>query len=649
MSDNNGLENTKYKLIKNEDKLILTDKKTLKSRVLEVDDIDYVVDDNQRLRDPNVIENYFRLKDEPYEPKMMTKTADYVREQKEADLLYSTNKYEDLIDEFIKKYALSIKEIKKLALIPDESTIKNFTSRTLEDKKAIINDFKILKKKLTENKNLGVDVFTYLKTYFDNYQYNLNLVELYEKVDIDHYLKDKVFYDDIDNYEKVKKLGKIMSLKDLYDNHIDKFGSINLGLLNNLISKFKKIQEIYKNSGSNCKLAKPIVSTEYNLNLTSKTGSGMGGGDLSIKELVELYQKLTKEEKEIFDTLLKDDHYQYDKERRQNLLNRLKDKDLKFEGNIKILANNLGPTEYKDFVKNKDKSIDEISDETITFNKNKPKETKDEPSEEEQNEEIVPIEEKQDETIEGLKIDETKPKPVEPPKPIPDPTAHLKKYIEANTIKNTEVRDYKVYLSIYNPIFSLLLKKFDQFEKTPEKKIDMDELITNITYQGLDYFDTTVKIQLVIDLINQSKTNAAPYILTSRFWCAPSTKSISFKNEDSTLINSGYEKPINQEKLRNGVKVPEPFRPFLKDCVEINKIVALSVKVGAGYKTCVSAGWTDDTLVRIEKINDTLREYSSGRINTSLLNVMRKTKLSSGWTDDTLVRIEKINNVLKDY
>ena len=177
----------------------------------------------------------------------------------------------------------------------------------------------------------------------------------------------------------------------------------------------------------------------------------------------------------------------------------------------------------------------------------------------------------------------------------------------------------------------------------------MDELITNITYQGLDYFDTTVKIQLVIDLINQSKTNAAPYALTSRFWCAPSTKSISFKNEDSTLIYSGYEKPINQEKLRNGVKVPEPFKPFLKDCVEINKIVALSVKVGAGYKTCVSAGWTDDTLVRIEKINDTLREYSSGRINTSLLNVMRKTKLSSGWTDDTLVRIEKINNVLKDY
>lgn len=656
MSDNNGLENTKYKLIKNEDKLILTDKKTLKSRVLEVEDIDYVVDDNQRLRDPNVIENYFRLKDEPYEPKMMTKTADYVREQKEADLIYSTNKYEDLIDEFIKKYSFTINEIKKLALIPDESTIKNLPFRTMEDKKAIINDFKILKKKLTENKNLGVDIFTYLKTYFDNYQYNLNLLSLYEKVDIKDYLKDKVFYSDNDDYKKVKNLDNLKSLKDLSDNHIDNFGNINFTLLSNLISKFKKIQEIYKSNKDKCKLAQPIATAEYNLNLTSNAGSGIGGGDLSIKELVKLYQNLNDDEKQFFNETLKDKNFKKYNSSIIPIMDKLNKKGLKASDNLKKLVDNLKIEDFSDFIDYMNTPIDKIPDEEkIEFKRNKPKETKGESSEEEQDEEIAPIEEKKDETIEGLKIDKTKfepveiPKPIEPPKPIPEPTAPLKKYIEANTIKNSVTGDYKVYLSIYNPIFSLLLKKCDQFEEKPEKKIDMDELITKITTEGLGYFNTTVKIQLIIDLINNSKTIGSSYVLTSRFWCASKTNQISYINKDSRKVYSGFEKNISQDWLRNGVSVSEPFKPFLSVCEKINDIVKKSIKAAAGYKKCVSAGWTDDTLVRIEKINDILREYSSGRINTSLLNVMRKTKLSSGWTDDTLVRIEKISNVLKDY
>ena len=77
----------------------------------------------------------------------MTKTADYVKEQKEAEKLYSPMKYEDLIEDFINKYRLNKKEIAMLGKIPDESTIRKLTTRSEDVKKSMINDFKILKKK----------------------------------------------------------------------------------------------------------------------------------------------------------------------------------------------------------------------------------------------------------------------------------------------------------------------------------------------------------------------------------------------------------------------------------------------------------------------------------------------------------------------
>ena len=95
------IQNDRYKITKNNDTLILTNKKTLKTRVLTPEDIDYVIDDNQHIRDTNIIENYFRLKDEPYTPILQTKQADYVKEYKDAEKLYNT-KYEDIIENFIK-------------------------------------------------------------------------------------------------------------------------------------------------------------------------------------------------------------------------------------------------------------------------------------------------------------------------------------------------------------------------------------------------------------------------------------------------------------------------------------------------------------------------------------------------------------------
>lgn len=533
MSDNKGLENTKYKLIKNEDKLILTDKKTLKSRVLEIDDIDYVVDDNQRLRDPNVIENYFRLKDEPYEPKMMTKTADYVKEQKEAEKLYSPMKYEDLIDEFIKKYNITKMEIEKFSQVPDESTIKKLYGRTEEEKKTMINDFKILKKKLTENKNLGADIFTYLKSYFSNYSYNTALMDLYDKMSFDVYIKDKSFYKDKEDYEKIKN-EDIKSLQDLFDKGINYFGGINLKFLNNLLNKY--------------------------LDIALKCHEG------------------------------NEEYFVYDS---NHLRNAMSDK---YVNDLNLM------------VEEKDK-----------IDKKTTKEEKDE------------IRKSHVENVNAQ-------------------------------IGNTEEKDssnIKGYLSIQNDIIAELYKRTDSFKKMSplDKNEQYDEIIDfiyNLALNGLKYFDTNFKIQILINEINKYEDKTIPYKIKALFWTSKNKKnkiSLASKPQEYT---SGEHKSLTQKTT--GCDYKGILRNFYNNVLKpILDIVLKDVEMANGILNNKALGWTDKTLTRIEKITDVLREYGYGRINPALLKVMNRTasgwtnNQSEGWTDETLTRMKKINDSLREY
>ena len=259
-----GLENTKYKLIKNEDKLILTDKKTLKSRVLDIEDIDYVVDDNQRLRDASVIENYFRLKDEPYEQKIMTKTADYKKEQKEAEK-YGIKNYIDIIENFIKKYNFTENELHALAAIPDETSIRKFNNRGDADKRAIMNDFKVLKKELNEDKKI-TDTFTYLKAYFKNYkETHFNIPNEKSTTILINYLKDPKHYSAQD-YNKIKDRD-IQDLYDIYRSNVEKFDKIDLNLLNNWVNRITRIYRLAEHEKENKYLEikyYPLISNNQN-------------------------------------------------------------------------------------------------------------------------------------------------------------------------------------------------------------------------------------------------------------------------------------------------------------------------------------------------------------------------------------------------
>ena len=649
MSDNKGLENTKYKLIKNEDKLILTDKKTLKSRVLEVDDIDYVVDDNQRLRDPNVIENYFRLKDEPYEPKMMTKTADYVKEQKEAEKLYSPMKYEDLIDEFIKKYNLTTMEIKTFSQIPDETTIKKLYGRTDEDKKAMINDFKILKKKLTENKNLGTDIFSYLKSYFANYTYNTELIKLYDEISFETYIKDKSFYKNDEDYNKIKNKN-IKSLQDLIDEDINDFGGITLKYLKNLIEKYDEIAAIcqneqgyfeYDSSHLNDALTDKFIN---DLNLmavkTGKGGSGKKDEDSAFNNALKLYNKLDEKRKDHVDEWMKNDYDTFQKSVNEyfNLYNL----DDKINGlYIAIINKN---------VYNRLKA--KIQKEPIGTTKKTTKKTKRKTKKETKDEEINKLlDESSDEMIEKP-IEE--PKKEEPKKEEPKKEEPKKETKEKDDSEDEEKNSrIKGYLSIHNDIIYELYKRTDSFKKM--SPLDKDEeydtiqsFISKITNEGLKYFDANFKIQIVINVINSHQDKNLPYKISARFWGTKSKKDgLKFGNAYKEYMSGRKE---NTTKTYLGIPSDGILSDFYTFVLEpILQIVMRNIDMAKGLLNNKALGWTDNTLTRIEKISDTLREYSSGRINTSLLNVMKKTKMSSGWTDDTLTRIEKINNCLKDY
>ena len=635
MSDT-GLENTKYKLIKSDDKLILTDKKTLKARVLDIDDIDYVVDDNQRLRDPNVIENYFRLKDEPYEPRMMTKTADYVKEQKEVEKLYSPLKYEDLIDEFIKKYAMTLKEIERLGLIPDESTIKNLPSRTEDDKKAMINDFKLLKKKLTENKNLGTDIFTYLKNYFINYHYNMTLSNLYEELSINSYLKKKVFYKNTDDYNKIKNSDNLKSLKDISDNGINIFGGINLKLLKELIDKFKAIKKIYtdKNKSKYVMIDNTTSyirnsNVSYNLNIIpNKEESFKSKGGGKVEDLIEIYNKLGEEEKQLFNDWTSVNSFEGYSKSVESFINEKKE----YSDELKKLIEDLKPEDYDAFreLKNKDikedkEDIKEDKQRHITYNALF----------------VGPLNSEDSEKIERVLIQE-------------------------NTV---------AFLSIYNMIISGLLKRINELENTKGTFTKMNELIDDITDKGLEYFNTTVKIQVVVNILESRPNDISPYSLKAWLYTATQSKENITKIDKPKMYESGHFEYVSTTKsiIRNNKnKVVQEFveniaKEILQIVIErINDNNNDSKFQSSEGPLKMSSGWTDDTLTRIENITEKLKNISNsnynhghGKINPALLRVMNRTssgwnnqsegplKMSAGWTDDTLTRIDRINDTLK--
>ena len=229
----------RYVLSKDNDKIILTDTKTGKKRVLTVEDIDYVVDDNQKLRDENTIATYFRLKEEDFKPKTVTKKANLVQEYKEAKKYDKSdiNQTDPMLD-FINKFNLTSLERTSLAQMPYKETIRKF-DRPEGEKNVMLNDFQRVTEKIIEKGIKNIE--EYIKNYLT--KYNNDHPVLFEDIFL-----VKSNYKNTADYEKIKKYiddgNHINNLEDLYKQGINVFKGIQLGCLNQLFNNYQQAKNL---------------------------------------------------------------------------------------------------------------------------------------------------------------------------------------------------------------------------------------------------------------------------------------------------------------------------------------------------------------------------------------------------------------------
>lgn len=227
----------RYVLSKDNDKIILTDTKTGKKRTLTLDDIDYVVDDNQKLRDENTISTYFRLKEEDFKPKTVTKKANLVQEYKEAKKYDKSDidKTDPMLD-FINKFELTSIERTALAQMPYKETIRKF-NRPEGEKNVMSNDFQRVTERIIEKGIKNTE--EYIKNYLN--KYNNEHPFLFD----DLFLQSN-YYKNTADYEKIKKYledgNHIKNLEDLFKQGINVFANIQLGCLNQLFTNYQNVK-----------------------------------------------------------------------------------------------------------------------------------------------------------------------------------------------------------------------------------------------------------------------------------------------------------------------------------------------------------------------------------------------------------------------
>lgn len=655
------IENDRFTITKNEDTLILTDKKTQKARILEPKDIDYVIDDNQRIRDSNVIDNYFRLKDDKSELRFNTKKADYVAEYKEAEK-YTNKKYQDSVDDFLSKWNFSKEELDNLASVPDESTIRKFETRTEEEKKTIANDFRLMKKALLEERKITTDPFTYLKAYFKNYV-SVEEMESLARLKIDDYLHNRAFYSNDYEYDKLKG-SELKSLKDIKDLKVDYFGHINIDLLENFTKRIKLIKDTVddvleiddnpETENINFKYCIGIISKPEDLDIYAKEKKSKKKEEakpaedtkiemkpIEIKEVKEV--KPIEKVKEIKEEIIpieevkeikpikEDKDYHSTKEENPfgsitfNFEDLTRENetawqtwsiDSKFEDYLKTLPNNIET--LLDYYDNLKQSIL-----PIIFSNNSKFTSKEPPK---------TIQDFTRETIDisSITAEEIKNKIKTLFMYVP-PDIQLmytkkgkgefggKPGITSDKITAYMTIDNKIIHNIEKNISSLM-RKYSHDEYTAKDFID------DIAKDGIEAFNDPIRIH-VIDKVCKNYRGVEPFLFyINVYWKSPVKRSISFSSPNYTIktgdtfVQSQLTRwgPMNE----NGNKLKNKF-------IDIIKALIKNPKEGLGR---LASGWTDDTLTRIDNVMTQLR--GSGNI-------------ASGWTDDTLTRIENIMNVLK--
>jgi hypothetical protein len=331
----------RYVLSKDNDKIILTDTKTGKKRTLSIDDIDYVVDDNQKLRDENTIATYFRLKEEDFKPKTVTKKANLVQEYKEAKKYDKSdiNQTDPMLD-FINKFNLTSLERSALIQMPYKETIKKF-DRPEGEKNVILNDFQRVIEKIIEKGIKNTE--EYIKNYLTKYNNE-------HPVSFDDIFLVRSYYHHDSEYEKVKKYiqdgNHINNLEDLCKQGVTIFGNICLNCLKQIFNNYQQAKKFIEDTNKG-------KAIEIKEDITIENNTWIFTYDVTYKEfIIDKYftlkaynliiNKTLIPTKELLTTIYEDGLKYFDDINKINLL----------VYNIKNIYNKKGTQQFKNIYNN---------------------------------------------------------------------------------------------------------------------------------------------------------------------------------------------------------------------------------------------------------------------------------------------------------
>lgn len=257
-----------YELSARNDNVILYDKRNQKHYILDSEDVDQIVDNNNKLRSDEVIEKYLKFKTEPVVVQQQLKAADIKEEYEAMRELYEPKVSTQIIDNFINKFKLSNDEIRKLEAFPDSKTIDTF-NRDEVVKNNMKKEFKIMVEKLKKDTNIKTDPFLYMKYYFGTKIIKSDNVFIQQQ--LSNLLKEPWKYADL-NYitpEEIENLKRHAPYKNLaslvFSVRRPIFDGINFMKIMSLLKIYDDLKKNYFNNDIS-KTNYKSVYTEYNKN-----------------------------------------------------------------------------------------------------------------------------------------------------------------------------------------------------------------------------------------------------------------------------------------------------------------------------------------------------------------------------------------------
>ena len=635
-----------FELSAQNDNVVLIDKRNQKRYVLDNEDVDQLIDNNNKLKSDEIVEKYLKFKTEPIVVQQQLKTADIKAEYEAMRDLYEPKVSTRIIDLFIDKFKLDNSELRKLEAFPDSKTIDSF-NRDETTKNNMKKEFKLMVEKLKKDTNIKTDPFLYMKFYFGTKIVKKDNAFIQEQ--LSNLLKEPWKYAD-PNYvtpEEINRLKQHAPYKKLssfiFSVQRPVFDGINFMKIMTLLKIYYELQKNYFNNNIEGTNRYKSIFTDYN-----KNDKYLNFNIWSIKNNKPDNKKISFSVKNQILYILNIKHFDRVIKKQQSFKKYINSITPKIYALIKyLLISQPSANQYKvtinlfgDF--NDIKSDETIfSDDYLIYKIEKINDRVEKQQQKNKNTlwDNRIFEQTINDFKEYVRISDTE-------RRITQKMTNLFNYESSDSSQSDDTSDDT--LSTEEEIKKLYIektkededkektKKDESKEKTKDETKDESKEKTNdeiwieeLEKQGEEYHNqqkeerkkrNQEKIEKMKDkLIKEDlKTDFNDFGILDSF-------TNSMKNAEE------------QDKINNNNKLQQQiFEGYLNQYGDIDDTGLES----EGRLKLFSAGWTDNTLTRIEELLKQLKQ-SSG------FNIPRQ-HYALGWTDDTLTRIDALLEQLKN-